>query len=163
MVLVGRRLSALESQGVLDDPTMVDRLLFGDLDDDGEMPEPGMNLDKAWHGIHYLLNGSAWEIGGGAGAAVLGGYPVGEDNGYGPARLMSPEIVRTVAAGLERLDVETLRGRFKPEAMAQADLYPAIWSENDVFETYLMPYVAELSRFYQAAANAGEAVLLALT
>ena len=71
----------------------------------------------------------------------------------------SPEIVRAVAAGPEHLDVETLRARFNPEAMARADLYPGIWSDSDMFDTYVVPHFAELSRF--AAAIDGEAVLLA--
>lgn len=103
MVLVGRRLSGVELQGVLDDPTMVGRLLYGDIDDeDAQMPEPDLDIDKAWHGIHYLLTGSAWEIGEGAGAAVLGGDTIGED---GPARLLSSDTVRAVAAGLEGVEV----------------------------------------------------------
>jgi hypothetical protein len=41
MELIGRRLSADELRAVLDDPTIVDTLLYGDLDDeDAEMPDP---------------------------------------------------------------------------------------------------------------------------
>src|SRR5262245_36837129 len=116
MELIGRRLSADELRAVLNDPAAVDRLLYGDLDDlDAEMPEPELDLDKSWHGIHYLLTGTAWEIGEGAGAAILGGDEVGEDGGYGPARLVRPEAVRAVAAALSALDVETLRSRFKAD------------------------------------------------
>lgn len=98
MVLIGRRLSASELQAVLADPAAVSTLLFGDLeDDDAEMPEPDLDLDKSWHGIHYLLTGTAWGIGEGAGAAILGGDEIGEDGGYGPARLLDPETVRTEA------------------------------------------------------------------
>ena len=56
MELIGRRLAADELRAVLDDPASADTLLYGDLDDpDAEMPEPGLDLDKSWHGIHYLL------------------------------------------------------------------------------------------------------------
>ncbi len=41
-------------------PTTVDTLLYSGLDDDeAEMPEPELDLDKSWHGIHYLLTGTA--------------------------------------------------------------------------------------------------------
>ncbi|MFG1780510.1 DUF1877 family protein [Micromonospora sp. NPDC049051] len=74
MELIGRRLSADELRTVLDDPTMVDPLLFGDLDDDDAgMPDPELDLNKSWHGLHYLLTGTAWQIRDGAGAAILGG------------------------------------------------------------------------------------------
>ncbi|MGW4155458.1 DUF1877 family protein [Micromonospora chersina] len=85
MVLIGRRLSTEELAAVRADPTAVDALLYGDLDDDeAEMPEPELDLDKWWHGIHYLLTGTDWQIGEGAGAAILGGAEIGQDGGYGP-------------------------------------------------------------------------------
>lgn len=164
MELIGRRLSADELRVVLDDPTAVGTLLYGDLDDDdAEMPDPELDLDKSWHGIHYLLTGTAWEIGEGAGTAILGGDEIGEDGGYGPARLLCPETVRTVAAALDALDIETLRARFDPHAMAAADIYPKGWGQGtDEFDSYLAPNFAELSRFYRTAAANGQAVLLAL-
>lgn len=96
------------------DPTAVDTLLYGDLDDEAEMPEPELDLDKSWHGIHYLLTGTDWQIGEGAGAAVLGGDELGQDGGYGPPRLLGPDTVRAIAAALDALDVEALRARFDP-------------------------------------------------
>lgn len=165
MVLIGRRLSAEELAAVRADADVVEALLYGDLDDDqAEMPEPELDLDKAWHGIHYLLTGTVWEAGEGAGAAILGGAEVGEDGGYGPARLLDPEAVRAVAGGLDGLTVDALRARFDPAAMKAADIYPDVWSNGtDEFDDYLAPHFAELCRFYRAAAANGQAVLLALT
>ncbi|MER7284053.1 DUF1877 family protein [Dactylosporangium sp. NPDC000244] len=77
--LIGRRLSDDDLRAVRNDSTAVDMLLYGDLDDDdAEMPDPELDLDKSWHGIHFLLTGTAWEVGDGAGAAVLGGGEIGE-------------------------------------------------------------------------------------
>jgi Domain of unknown function (DUF1877) len=165
MVLIGRRLRADELETVLDDPETVERMLFGDLDDDdAEMPEPDLDLDKSWHGIHYLLTGAAWEVGEGAGAAILGGDDMGDDNGYGPPRLLDPETVRAVAAALDALDTETLRARFDPAAMRAADIYPDIWDEGfELFDGYFAPHFEQLRGFYQTAAANGQAVLLALT
>lgn len=164
MVLIGRRLSADEVRAVLEDPTTVEALLYGDLDDDAEMSDPELDLDKSWHGIQYLLNSAAWQIGEGAGAAILGGAEIGEDNGYGPARLIDSETVRAIATALDTLDDETLRARFDPGAMAAADIYPSIWNEGaEVFDNYLVPNIAQLRGFYQTAAANGQAVILALT
>jgi Domain of unknown function (DUF1877) len=165
MVLIGRRLSTAELQAVLDDPAAVGTLLYGDLDDDdAEMPEPSLDLDKAWHGIHYLLTGTAWEIGEGAGAAILGGAEIGEDGGYGPARLLSREMVRAIAAELDELDVEVLRARFDTGAMAASDIYPNVWGRGtDEFDGYLAPHYTNLRAFYQTAAANDQAVLLAIT
>src|SRR5215471_13774982 len=74
MVLIGRWLSADELRAVHEDPAAVTTLLFGDLDDDdAEMPDPDMDVDKSWHALHFLLTGTAWEIVEGAGEAILGG------------------------------------------------------------------------------------------
>ncbi|MGW4293215.1 YfbM family protein [Micromonospora chersina] len=162
MVLIGRRLSTEELAAVRADPTAVDALLYGDLDDDeAEMPEP--ELDKSWHGIHYLLTGTDWQIGEGAGAAILGGAEIGQDGGYGPPRLLDPHTVRGVAGALDALDVEVLRARYDPDALTAAGIYPDLWTNGTDDLDYLMSYYTELRRFYQAAAANGQAVLLAIT
>jgi len=157
MVMIGRRLSADEFEAVRKDPTTAETLLHSDVDDE-------LDLDKAWHGIHFLLTGSAWEIGAGAGAAILGGDEVGGDNGYGPARLVAPLTVRSIAADLETLEVETLRARYDPESLTAADIYPTVWDEGDeAFDGYLAPYYTQLRDFYRTAARNDQAVLLAIT
>ena len=150
MLFVGRRLSGDELRAVREDAAVVPSLFI-------EAPE--LDLDKAWHGIHFLLTGSAWEVGEGAGAAILGGEPIGPEVGQGPARLLGPELVRAVADGLAAIDAGTLRERFDPAAMAE--IYPSVWDED--FDTYLAPYFAALREFYRLAAAEGQAVLVAVT
>jgi hypothetical protein len=137
-------------------------VLYGDLDDDdAEMPEPELDLDKHWHGVHYLLTGTAWDLGdGAAGAAVLGGADIGADGGYGPARLVDADLVRAIAAGLDSLDEQTLRERFDPAAMSAAEIYPDIWTDVDADD--LLEHVGVLRDFYRSAADNGQAVLLAI-
>lgn len=162
MVLIGRRLSSDELKAVQADPATVETLIFND--DDPDTPGAGLDLDKAWHGIHFLLTGSAWEPGEGPGAAILGGDEIGEDNGYGPARLLTPEAVRSIAAGLETVEIETLRARYDPDSLAAADIYPTIWDEGaDAFDGYLAPYYTTLRDFYRTAAQNDQGVLLAIT
>jgi hypothetical protein len=157
MILVGRRLNADELSRLTKDPSLTDELL----DQTEVLPE--LYLDKAWHGIHFLLAGSAWDTTGGAGEAVLGGEEIGDDAGYGPARLLTPDRVSAIAAGLSTVQVQTLRARYDAAALSAADIYPGVWDEPDVFETYLGPYFEELRTFYMAAAQQGDAVLLAIT
>ncbi|SCL12886.1 YfbM family protein [Micromonospora inyonensis] len=156
MIFVGRRLDAAEQQRLLTDHSRTADLIHG-----GNAPD--LDLDKAWHAIHYLLAGAAWETTTGAGEAILGGDPIGSDVGYGSARLLGPAQVRAVAAGLEPVTVGTLRSRYDSAALGAADIYPDIWDDDEEeFDTYLAPYVDELRSFYLAAAGAGEAVLLAV-
>lgn len=162
MVLVGCRLSATEHQALLDDPTGVDVLIWGDeVEEEEDLQEPELDLDKSWHGIHYLLTGTAWTISDGAGSAILGGEEVGEDNGYGPARILASDEVHTIAASLDAVDVEVLRARFDPGTMDHEDIYPQLWTE--VSFDYLESYFIELRNFYRRAADDNQAVLLAIT
>jgi hypothetical protein len=56
------------------------------LEEDAGSPDD-LDVDKAWHGIHFLLCGQAWESPFPLGF-ILGGEEVGDvDVGYGPARV----------------------------------------------------------------------------
>ena len=43
-----------------------------------------LEVDKAWHGLHFLLTGSAWEGSFSWIPVVAGGSEVGDNLGYGP-------------------------------------------------------------------------------
>ena len=95
---------------------------------------------------------------------VNGGTLVGdEDVGDRPARGFSAKEVRAIAEALDEIDAETLRARFDPQAMMEADIYPAIWdrplTEDDTLG-YLLEYFAELREFIAEAAATGEALLV---
>ncbi|MEU5914881.1 YfbM family protein [Micromonospora sp. NPDC047527] len=156
MIFNARRLSAEELAAVLADPEKVGTLFQGGPDE--------LDLDKAWHGLHYLLTGDTYEIRGDVGPAILGGDPIGPDLGMGPARLLTPDVVRAVAAGLGTLDEATLRDRYDPAALSDAEIYPHIWDDgDDEFDNYLLPHFTALRDFYRTGAERGEAVLLAVT
>src|SRR5262245_43187400 len=71
---------------------------------DGEPVESGggpvLDIHKSWHGLHWLLCQSAWDGPEPLKHAVLGGQEIGEDLGYGPARLVDGAKVRAVAEAL---------------------------------------------------------------
>jgi hypothetical protein len=157
MILVGRRLDQDELGRLLADPSLTHELL------DEEHSALELDLDKAWHGLHFLLADSPWETVDGAGEAVLGGDPIGDDVGYGPARLMTPAKVRVVAAGLRDVGVDALRGRYDAATLSAAQIYPDIWAEPDVFDSYLAPNFTRLRDLFLRASDAGQAVLLAIT
>src|SRR5204863_4376074 len=104
------------------------------------------DLDKAWHGIHWLLTGSA--DGGDEPLCYLlaGGEPVGDvDVGYGPARALTSEQVASWDAALSQISRDELARRFDPKAMLDADIYPQIWArsiegEEDTLDYLLQAY-----------------------
>ncbi len=143
------------------DPDQVEAFLHPD-GGDGEPPHY-LDVDKAWHGIHFLLTGTA---DGGAAPlcwTVLGGEEIGDDVGYGPARILQPDQVRKIAQAL--LDEESFKARFAPEAMEAAQVYPdIIWVRdgNDALE-YLVENYRGLVAFYRSAADRGDGAILWLS
>lgn len=148
-------------QRLRNDPSLIDAYLHPD-DGDGDPPHY-IDVDKGWHGIHYLLTGRS-----DAGAeplswAVLGGEEIGDEIGYGPARFMAPEHVRSVAGSLPADTV--FRSRFDPPAMEKAGIYPeAIWvRDGDGALDYLVENYRGLIAFYKSAAERGDGAILWLS
>lgn len=140
------------------DPAEVPDLDLGE----GEGEEA--DLDKAWHALHFLLTGSAWEGAWPANFLVRGGTEVGDiDVGYGPARVLTATETREVADHLRGLDAATLRERYDPAALEAAEIYPSIWA-HDPEDEGLLDYVLEnfevLEDFVRRAAEAGLGLVL---
>jgi hypothetical protein len=125
------------------------------------------DLDKSWHGIHYLLTGTADEGGAPLDFLVAGGVDVGdEDVGYGPPRAFTSEETRAIAAALAAISDDELRSRFAPEAMMKAEIYPEIWDrdpKDDDTLGYLMEYVAILRAAIASVTSRGHGLLVMLT
>lgn len=123
-----------------------------------------ISLDKAWHGIHFLLTGTAWDVKGPAGQAILGGQEFGEDLGYGPARVLSVAQVEAIAEALAKITPENLSVRYNTDAMTKAGIYPTIiWNrEGPEALVFLLDYYKPLVTFYRHAAEKGQLVVIAI-
>lgn len=125
-------------QALLADPTLVVAAI------DGAYNEPGagfVDLDKAWHALHYLLSGSARDGEGPLAFLLKGGTPVGdEDFGYGPARVFQPAEVSAIADALAGVSQRTLLPRFDLKKFERLDLYPGRWSEVNLRSDYDLGY-----------------------
>lgn len=120
--------------------------------------EEAFDLDKAWHGIHYLLNRDAWEGSGPLFDLILGGAEIGKaDYGCGPARALSREQVRSCALAAAAVDFESFRPGYDWKALADAGIYPGF--DHDEFD-YLSYYFSLLSEFFARTAESGRALLL---
>jgi hypothetical protein len=125
------------------------------------------SLDKAWHGIHYLLTGTAWEGDPPLNFLVSGGQEVGEEDvGYGPARTLTPGETREIAGALAAVSDDQLRARFAPGEMMRLEIYPEIWdrdpAEDDTLG-YLIAYVGQLRAILASVVARGHGLLVAIT
>ena len=71
------------------------------LDPNDDEHENCIDIDKAWHGIQFLLANDPWGGEPPLANAVLGGTEIGDDVGYGPARYLNADEVRAVADTFE--------------------------------------------------------------
>jgi Domain of unknown function (DUF1877) len=121
-----------------------------------------VHLEKAWHGLHYLLTGSASEGELPLAFLLQGGEEVGEDDGYGPPRLFSHDQVRELDSALAAISDDELWSRFDPQEMSAEGVYPDIWDEEEeeLREEYLT-YFHEIKNIVTNA-NAGKQALVVM-
>jgi hypothetical protein len=131
--------------------------------DEGEI----LDLDKSWHGIHYLLTGTAWEGDPPLNFLVIGGREVGDDEvGQGPARTYTAAETREIAGALAAVGDPELRSRFAPDAMMRLEIYPEIWdrdpAEDDTLG-YLLEYLGLLRTAVATVVERGHGLLVTIT
>lgn len=124
---------------------------------------PVVSIDKAWHGVHFVLTGSAEPDGSVLGNTVLGGEEIGDDAGYGPARLVSAAEVLVIHDALATFDDEALAARFDADVMSDLGIYPEVWDEDGETIEFVADAVDTVRHAYADAANKGHAMLLWLS
>ena len=140
-------------------PDRIEEYLYPD---GGESEPPNyLEVDKAWHGIHYLLTGVAEGGPEPQSLAVFGGEEFGPEVGYGPARFLSPDQVRRVAESLATITPEALAQRFDAKDMEAQQIYPdVIWvRDGQAALDYALDNYQPLRVFYRDAAARGDAVI----
>ena len=146
-------------QHLRDNPEEIGDFLYPD-GGEGEPPHY-LDLDKSWHGLHYLLTGEAYGGPVPLSLAILGGVEFGSEISYGAARFLTAEEVAAVGAALSSVTLDTLRQRFDPDEMEALEIYPQIWTRDDPEALdYVLQAFPDLQQFYAAAGTRGEAAIL---
>lgn len=120
-----------------------------------------LDLDKAWHGLHYLLCGDAFQGEEPLFNALMGGRPINEDETEDIiVRYLTPAQTREVSQALEGIGEGELKKAFAPEAMNEAGVYPAPdWTDAGELD-YLLEYYGPLKDYYRQAADNDEGMLI---
>lgn len=117
--------------------------VYGVIDGAYNAPEHGfVDLDKAWHCLHYLLTGSAQAGEGPLAFLLAGGMPVGEEDlgGAGPARVFVPAEVAAIAAALATVTEASLMARFDVKKLEALGVYPGRWEQLNLKSDYDLGY-----------------------
>jgi hypothetical protein len=117
-----------------------------------------LSLEKAWHGVHYLLCGQVEPSASLLGQAVFGGKEFGEDLGYGPARYFSIDQTANISRELARPALEReMKRRFDPARMSSLSIYPGGWDHSGY--DWLIGEFQRLRDFYADAAGSRNGVV----
>ncbi len=111
------------------------------------------DIDKAWHGIHYMLTGSATMGPSLYNFLLAGGHWIkGTDDSY---RVFKPGEVKQVSNALMDISKEEFENRFDPAKMAEKDIYPNIWNQSQEKETleYLRDNFLGLKEYLKGLAD----------
>lgn len=114
--------------------------------------------------LHRAYNGLSWGWAGTPAAQLLfddGGLQLGDDAGYGPARLLSNNDVSSAMAAIERIDIATFAARYREGyAAAPGDSQTAtLLAEYEDF-AHVMPAFQRLVTYLREARIGSRALLV---
>lgn len=124
------------------------------------------DIDKAWHGLHFLYAGVPFGGSLPEGFIMNGDHVlVDRDAGYGPPFYYTPAQTADIAAMLNALDRDELRRRYDPAKMEREEIYPAIWEAegDEAFDDYLFGFHESLRDFVNATAAKNMGLVIALS
>jgi len=133
---------------------------------DDEVPaSQELDLDKAWHGLHFMLAGEAWEGPEPLCYLLSGGEQIGDeedhDVGYGPARCLTSQQVKAFSNALLAITEEVFAGRYDGKKITALELYPRGWEEEPAeMRAWLTQSFIDLRQFVKAAASRNQALLI---
>lgn len=157
MSMIGnlRRATDAEVARLLANPEEIGTFLYGE--PDGYEDRADVDLDKAWHGIHFVLTGSKWGGEPPLNFLVSGGTEIGdEDVGYGPARAFTSAEVRRIHEALTAIPPEEFQRRINLGVLAEAGIYPDVWDRADERDSnieYLASNYATLRSYVETLAR----------
>jgi hypothetical protein len=116
------------------------------------------DLDKAWHGLHFLLTGSAGEA-----PLPQGMIFAANRHLHGSSYLLSPEDVAECHRYLSALTDDEIAGRYDPNEMARLDLYPNTWlRDGDEGLGYLLGNLQTLRAVLRDCVDEGQGLVVTI-
>ncbi len=129
-----------------------------------------IDLDKSWHGLHFLFTETAHDGQPPSCFLLKGGRQIGDiEVGYEPARFISTSEVAEFDGFLDAVDVQTLTQRYDPKRMNELEIYPEIWQglrEGEILPdllVYLLENFRELRKFVNRAKVQSKNIILWLS
>ncbi len=156
MSMIGHFISLSKEQAneLRTNPSAIADFVFSE---DIQGSDSHLDVDKAWHGVHFLLTGSGWGGEKPLSWVVLGGEAIGDEVSYGPARFLRIEEVREVNAAISTIDSSVLKSRYDASSLNRAEIYPEGWEPGAA--DYLIVAFQDIKAFYKKAAENEQCVI----
>lgn len=129
-------------------------------------PEPArkeFSLEKDWHVLHYVLNGTREGGSGTLAQAVLPSKEIPDVervSGYGPIRYLTPGEVASIAAALRQVDPNELLSSVNVADAQAKKIYLAHTLDDLTNWAYFPKFFTDFSAFYSDATACGNALLM---
>lgn len=123
-----------------------------------------LDVGQEWHGLHYVLTGTAAGFPAPQGFLVEGGDELeGTDGGYGPGRIFSPREVDDIHSVLVDISAVEFESRFDPAQMNADQVYGFQWLEDSelMLKVYLESFM-RLKQFVDEASRRGQCLVVLL-
>ena len=125
-------------------------------------PDRSIEIDKGWHGLHFLFTGTAEQGDEPACYFVRGGEALDDE---GAARALRPHQVQRFAAFLDTLTPAELTRRYDPARMTKLDIYPrVIWNRpvapGESPLDWLIGCHGDVQRFVRKVAASGDCLII---
>jgi len=123
-----------------------------------------LDIDRAWHVLHFLLTGSADAEDHPLSFLAAGGRAISDDLGHGPLRAFTPTQVQSLTDGLAQVMPEQLLEKFDPQRLEEECIHgwPEGWREATL--AMCTPFVLEAfmqtREFLERGAARGRALLV---
>jgi len=140
---------------------LVENLIYDENDDVDE--EKSLDIDKAWHAIHFTLTGEIGKVNNDDVLCkiVLSGNLVNdEDVGYGPAHEITSDEVKKINLAIKDMSEDDFRSRFNFQKMVESEVYPISEGEDEgEFFEYIWYYFDALKVFFAKASESNSCIL----
>ncbi len=155
MVIYLRRAGDADLDRLVADPSVFEDFLF----EEGVENLDFLDLGEAWHALHYLLTGSADDVGHVLGIIIAALPELGADeNGEGGIGLIAPDLMKAFADALDAQSDTAFARRFDARAMMKADVYLADTFGSDALD-YILQGLPALRQFAAQCRRTGDGAI----
>ncbi|WP_294076234.1 YfbM family protein [Sphingomonas sp.] len=163
MVIVLRRASSSDIERLIADPDDWETFVY----EEGDQQNDIVDFDKAWHALHFMLTGAAYNTDSPLGIIANDGETIGTDeNGFGGFTVVSPAQMKMFDEALRRIDDAELASHYDHAAMLEHDIYIADafagLTREEALE-YIFQSLPALRDLTASCAKAGDGALRILT